>query len=129
MASRLEQLPTELLLGLIEYVPRTTDLKELCLTSKKIHGCALPHLYHTVEVDSCQRGDGEAERSLLQIGHPGLVHIRRLKVTAVYGVEECDGAARFLRRFLSILPQNGLREMSVIPRAVFTCCLELKSNS
>ncbi|KAK4550700.1 hypothetical protein LTR36_000279 [Oleoguttula mirabilis] len=47
----LHTLVPELQLIIIEYIPRPTDLKNLCLTSKAIRNIATPRLYREVTID------------------------------------------------------------------------------
>lgn len=109
MASHLEKLPPELLLQIAEYIPRPSDLKALCLASKTLQTCALPPLYHTVDLDSALWWAPENDKGLLQIGNPGLPFVQRLIVHASGDVENCEAETKFFRMFLAMLPKNTLR--------------------
>lgn len=116
MASSFEQLPSELLLHILKYTPRPSDRRSFCLTSRTFYQFALPLLYHTITIggDLGSELTPDVKGSLIQIGHPGLVHIRRLEITAPdgrRGPDNCKVEARFVKQLLLILPRDGLRHM------------------
>lgn len=51
VTSRLQSLPPELLTTIVDYIPRPTDLKSLCLTSKALQDVATPPLYKAAVFD------------------------------------------------------------------------------
>lgn len=51
MASHLESLRPELLVEMVEYIVRASDLKALCLTSKTLLAPARARLYREVVLD------------------------------------------------------------------------------
>ncbi|CZT23845.1 uncharacterized protein RCC_09559 [Ramularia collo-cygni] len=124
--SRLERLPPELLLLTGKFITRPSDRLALCLTSKAVRAWAITRLYHTLSFNSdLQPWLPHAQKSLLKIDNPGLVHVRRLEITSTKGVTDCDDEARFLRLFLGILPRNCLRHIECSTLILEEKCLHL----
>lgn len=109
MASRLESLPPELLLRVVDCIPRPSDLKALCLTSKAMRPSATTRLYNCLTFDASARGwAGDFSTRVLSETNPGLAQVRRLHVCdSQYDMEETEGMTTVLK----MLPKNVLREL------------------
>ncbi|KAK4505136.1 hypothetical protein PRZ48_003099 [Zasmidium cellare] len=70
------RLPPEMLCRIVEYTPRPSDLKSLCLVTKEFRDAATPALYHTIVLDekTTQWPKLRIGRGLLSVGNGGLAH-------------------------------------------------------
>ena len=111
MACELLDLPTELLVSIIDYIIRPTDLKSLCCSCKSLAEYATKQLYFAVaiDVDKASIPDGSG---FLISGNRGHQYVRVLSIDADRSKPD-DGAksekpAEFLRAALQVLPKDQL---------------------
>lgn len=105
MASHLESLPAELLLLVVEHIPRPSDLEALCLTSRAMRVPATTLLYHDVFLDV-------EFKDCLSESNPGLYQIRKLSFE--YDEETpISHKSKELATVLKSLPKNTLRQLDV----------------
>lgn len=109
MASRLESLPPELLIRLVEYFSRPSDLRALCLTSKALQVPATTQLYHCVTGIDAVHGwtRSDLNTTVLAEANPGLAQIRKLQFDTVAPAEQPD--VGILAQVLKALPGSSLR--------------------
>ena len=112
MSSRLESLPTELLLYVVEHITRPSELRSLCLMSTTLRVPATTVLYKRVVFDkanpqwiSLKSGSG-----MLSKANPGLGQIRQLCFSP-QGEKATVVEERAMMTVLRSLPDNTLRAM------------------
>ena len=103
----LDNLPKDVLVAVVDLIPRPTDLKSLCLTSKALREVAIPQLYKNVELDQDSPGyPFQPGVGFFRRGHPGHTHVRKLKMFCYL----YDANARaFVKLALRIIPRDCLR--------------------
>ncbi|KAK3709583.1 hypothetical protein LTR37_010804 [Vermiconidia calcicola] len=111
MASSLESITPELQSLVMSYIPRQTDLKNLCLTSKQLRSIAVPRLYRAVklEYDAVAKHPG-----LFQQDHPGHELIRYLDFRILHWLEkrERTPAAGAIKYALQLMPSAILKRLT-----------------
>ncbi|KAK4631889.1 hypothetical protein CLAFUW4_03760 [Fulvia fulva] len=116
VTSRLESLPPELVTIVLDYIPRPTDLKSLCLTSKVLRNVATPPLYKTAVFDDKVPDWPKSSfgRGFLSLDNPGIAHVRALEFAPCVTMRNHEQEQQFLKRALQVLPRNALTAI-VIP--------------
>ncbi|KAK5122735.1 hypothetical protein LTR85_003650 [Meristemomyces frigidus] len=113
----LQTLPPELQVAIVGYVPRPTDLKNLCLTSKAVRNIATPHLYREVTIDlsTCKY---PLLHGFFRPSNIGQKFVRKLSFqpSSDTGIPDgdWDNALRVVRFTLGILPPDALLELSML---------------
>lgn len=115
MCSRLESLPAELLLHVIGYIARPSDLKSLCLTSTEIRRPATTLLYKRIIFDKSIPNWASLMKpgtGMLSQSNAGLAQIREL--TFRYHPKNKEATpveVQTMTAVLKALPKNTLRLM------------------
>lgn len=83
----IDRLPPELLCCIVDFIPRPSDLKSLCLTAKSFWEAATPALYHEVVLDVQTPSWPRLQlgRGLLSVANRGLAHVQSLTCKTVSG--------------------------------------------
>lgn len=107
----LDTLPKELLTLLIDFIPRPTDLKSLCLTNTVLRELATPPLYKDVELDKSTPGyPFTPDVGFFKPHHPGHAYVRSLTINYV-AEDDTRGAQFFLKLALPLFHRDQLRTM------------------
>ncbi|KAK4550645.1 hypothetical protein LTR36_000224 [Oleoguttula mirabilis] len=105
--SKLPYLPPEIYGAVLSWIRRSSDLKNIILTTKKMRDLAMPVLYNTVHI-IVERCDRDVLEPLLVHGHPGHQYIRNL-------ITDCDeeghdeASLSIVRALVRAIPQDRLR--------------------
>lgn len=114
MASRLESVPAELGLRIVEYIPRPSDLKALCLTSQTLRIPATTALYRRVtlraDVGGWRHQVNQVESGFLSPTNSGLHQIRELLLESEFNWPDED-ENEAVEKVLMALPPNILRDL------------------
>ncbi|KAK4505138.1 hypothetical protein PRZ48_003101 [Zasmidium cellare] len=115
MSSRLESLPAELLLHIADHIPRPSDLKSLCLTSKLIRVPATTVLYREIVFDYRTPTwiSFKPDTGMLSKANPGLAQIRHLTFNASMS-EVAPEEVQAMTAVLNSLPKNTLRSIDCL---------------
>ncbi|KAK4505139.1 hypothetical protein PRZ48_003102 [Zasmidium cellare] len=108
MAPPLESLPDELLLHIVGYISRISDLKALCLTSKDLQGPATTQLYRRVCLTGVTTGSPELN-ALLTKTHPGFKQIRSFYCSPKDRLDPLPEELKAMVEVLKALPKHSLR--------------------
>ncbi|KAM3414131.1 hypothetical protein BST61_g10789 [Cercospora zeina] len=115
-ATTLHDLSEELLGLIIERVLRPSDLKNVCLVSKKFHSIAVRSLYRNVALDLGSDHDTRLS-SFLNPRNLGLQYIRQLRLYLAETGDRCnqERQAQFATRMiLEFLPEDVLEEFRYV---------------
>lgn len=109
------KLPPELLCCIVDFIPRPSDLKSLCLTGKHFHNAATPALYREVvlNVQTPPWPRLQLGRGLLSVANPGLGHVQSLTCKTVSGsivkdTSRHNDEVQSIRVLLTFLPRQSL---------------------
>lgn len=105
----LESLPCEMFCAILSHITLTSDLKSLCLVSKKLSVGSYPRLYHDIVIPSDLNDSRGMHRTVeaLSKNHKGLEYARSLHVG------ECSHQTTVaFDRFLAALPDNSILRFS-----------------
>lgn len=97
---------------IIEQINRPSDLKNVCLVSKELHGIAVRFLYHRISLDLGSFKDNLIP-SFLSPRNIGLKHIRQIHLYLAHVTDRCNQeqqATFATRMLLEFLPENILEE-------------------
>ena len=112
--SAIENIPPELQKAIISLIPRPTDLKSLCLTSKQLRNIATSYLYRDVKLDLREWKVGHG---FFKQGHPGHKYVRMLSIIPS-GYIPTQQAGRSMRQairvLLGLIPRDALQEFEVL---------------
>ena len=110
MASKLLQLPAELLTVIVTYIVRPTDLKRLCCTNQLLSSIATKQLYHTIELDTSELTHPDG-KGLLLSSNKGYEHVRCLRMARKNpsaGAAQMKVARDIFRAVLRFIPRDTL---------------------
>ncbi|KAK5122758.1 hypothetical protein LTR85_003673 [Meristemomyces frigidus] len=112
----LTDLPPELQLTVVEYIPKSSDLKSICLTCKELRIAALPTLYHKVVIhlDECTI---PALNGIFLANNSGRAYTRVL-VFEKYSSRQLTMAWRTMSVALQLLVRDSLTEIRLDPGLV-----------
>lgn len=84
-------------------------MRHICETSKELHALMLPYLYRHVSLYVSALWKDSPP--VFNVGNPGLVHIRTLRIIDGQFVQAFDVEKHLpsLLKLLGLLPKNGLR--------------------
>ncbi|KAK3680932.1 hypothetical protein LTR37_021033 [Vermiconidia calcicola] len=109
---KMDTLPKELHMALVDFIPRPSDLQALCLTNKALREVAMPRLYKAVELaDGGREHPLEGGVEFFRPDHPGHPYVRRLTIDS--SQEKCESLQHFVRLALQLLPRNSLEAISI----------------
>lgn len=107
----LDTLPKELLTLLIDFIPRPTDLKSLCLTNRVLREAATPRLYKDVELDESTPGyPFSPDIGFFSPKNPGHAYLRSLTINYDSG-GDASSAQSMIKMALSLLHRDQLQEL------------------
>jgi len=109
--NRLESLAPELRLIIIEQLTRWTDLRNLCLTSRKLRSLATPALYEAVDID-IKTCPPTYLHDFLAPSNLGLSKTRHLMFADVLNEGDIDDMARaFILSAVSVMADDQLNTL------------------
>ncbi|KAK3705794.1 hypothetical protein LTR37_013101 [Vermiconidia calcicola] len=109
---KMDTLPKELYMALVDFIPRPSDLQALCLTNKALREVAMPRLYKAVElVDGGPEHPLEGGVGFFRPNHPGHPYVRRLTIDS--SQDKCESLQYFVRLALQLLPRDSLEAISI----------------
>ncbi|EMC95885.1 hypothetical protein BAUCODRAFT_507579 [Baudoinia panamericana UAMH 10762] len=109
-------LPEDIKALVVEHILRPTDLKNICLVNKQLHGLAVKELYRKVDLDLGSRNDTHLS-AFLNPNNKGLKHIKQIRLHRANihdrrNTQLINFATRMLVEFL---PEDVLEEFSWCP--------------
>lgn len=124
-----DKLPAELLCAVIALIPRPSDLKALCLTSKALRKVATPALFRDVVLDdkTPHWPNLMIGRGLLSARNPDLAHVRSLGCRSSSNIRTPETEGLELQSIQMVLFSRGT--LSVRCKDVTTSTLENRSQS
>ncbi|KAK6005304.1 hypothetical protein QM012_008083 [Aureobasidium pullulans] len=121
--SSLNGLIPELQTNIFRHIPRPSDLKSLCRTSKRLYDVAVKELYHTVSLEIGTRSDLRLS-AMLHPSNAGLKHIKNLRIQFTpqhIDISEADTSRvqTIVRMLIDFLPENILEDFEWSPWLAF----------
>ncbi|KAH0168645.1 hypothetical protein KCU67_g3390, partial [Aureobasidium melanogenum] len=121
--SSLDGLVPELQANIFRHIPRPSDLKSLCRTSKRLYDVAVKELYHTVNLEIGKRSDVRLS-AMLHPGNAGLKHIRILRIQFTpqhIDLSDADisRVQTIVRMLIDFLPEHILEDFEWSPWLAF----------
>lgn len=107
-----DNLLPEIKANIIDFIPRPTDLKNVCLVNKQFHELAVKPLYRNVSFDLGSPNDNRLS-AFLHPNNKGLKHIKQIRLYLANVRDRCNQKQQAYfatRMLLEFLPEDVLEE-------------------